>query len=152
MSDSTHLKARNLLADAFAAHGLGSAITNSVRLPGRGMTEEAKAALEVIEALLVERDKAVTSAERADRAYGERNALAVAFTKAALAAGWKAGQGIDNDPEKDWGPEWRHVVYVQLPDGQQVSWHMAPAQLALLQGLPEFDGQWDGTFVARDLR
>ena len=54
MSDSSHLKARNLLADAFVAHGLGSATVNSVRLPGRGMTEESKAALEVVEALLLQ--------------------------------------------------------------------------------------------------
>lgn len=203
MSESSHLKARNLLADAFVAHGLGSNLTNSVRLPGRGMTEETKAALEVVEALLLEREKcrahsellnrflwriagrlgritpgndgvieadpeelfdafmqqhlesgdaATTASARVQRAYSERNALAVAFAKAALAAGWKAGQGTDNDPGKDWDPEWRHVVYVELPTGQQVSWHLSPSELALLEGLPLYDGEWDGTFGARDLR
>lgn len=88
--------------------------------------------------------------ERLNRAYAERNALAVAFTKAAVAAGWTAGRGYDSDPAKAWDPEWRHVVYVDLPDGRQVSWHMAPEQVPLLDGLPEYPGVWDGTFVARD--
>lgn len=87
---------------------------------------------------------------RLDRAYAERNALAVAFAKAALAAGWTAGRGYDADPTKDWTPEWRHVIYVDLPDGRQVSWHLAPAQVPLLEGLPEYPGRWNGTFVARD--
>jgi hypothetical protein len=82
--------------------------------------------------------------------YAERNALAVAFCKAALAAGWKAGRGIDQDPCKDWEPAWRHVVYVDLPNGVQVSWHMHPDQVHLLEGFPEYDKAWDETFVARD--
>lgn len=85
-----------------------------------------------------------------NKVYAERNALAVAFTKAACSAGWSAGRGHDDDPAKDWEPEWRHVLYVDLPDGRQVSWHMAPDQVPALQGIPEYSKGWDGTFVARD--
>lgn len=88
--------------------------------------------------------------KRLTRAYAERNALAVAFAKTALAAGWKAGRGFDDDQAKDWAPEWRHVLYVDLPTGEQVSWHMSPAEVHLLDGLPEYTGEWDGTFLARD--
>ncbi|UZZ64553.1 hypothetical protein [Curvibacter phage PCA1] len=81
--------------------------------------------------------------------YTQRNELAVAFAKAALAAGWLAGRGFDDDKTKDWGDEWRHVVYVALPDGQQVSWHIAPTELHLLDGLPQFTRGWDGTYLGR---
>jgi hypothetical protein len=79
--------------------------------------------------------------------YRQRNNLAIAFCKAALAAGWPAGRGVDDTKEPD--DEWRHVVYVDLPSGDQVSWHMAPCAVHLLEGLPEYKGKWEGTFTAR---
>jgi len=87
---------------------------------------------------------------RLNNAYSQRNALAIAFAKAALAAGWKAGRGYDNNPEKGWDPEWLHVVYVDLPNGQQVSWHMGPDDVKFLDQLPQYDGEWDGTAIGRD--
>lgn len=80
-----------------------------------------------------------------DAVYVQRNELAVAFVKAALAAGWNAGRGTD--PQAD--HEWSNVVYVDLPDGRQVSWHIAPHQAHLLDGLPFYKGEWDRTFVGR---
>lgn len=80
-----------------------------------------------------------------DDVYAQRNELAIAFAKAALAAGWKAGRGTD--PMAD--PEWANVVYVDLPDGRQVSWHISPDCAPLLDGLPQYTGEWDGTFVGR---
>lgn len=80
--------------------------------------------------------------------YRQRNNLAIAFCKAALAAGWKAGRGIDTSKEP--GDEWENVIYVVLPGDTQVSWHIAPSEVHLLKDIPEFDGGWDGTFVARD--
>lgn len=77
--------------------------------------------------------------------YSQRNELAVAFAKAALAAGWKAGRGMDPRATPDWG----NVVYVDLPSGRQVSWHIAPRDVALLADLPQYDGVWDGTFLGR---
>lgn len=92
----------------------------------------------------------LANTERLDRAYSERNALVIAFAKAAVALGWKAGRGFDSDPSKAWDDDWRHVVYVELPDGRQASWHMSPAEVPLLDGLPTYEGGWDGTFLARD--
>ena len=81
-----------------------------------------------------------------DDVYAQRNELTIAFAKAALAAGWKAGKSID--PMAD--PEWANVVYVDLPDGRQVSWHMSPDCVPLLDGLPQYAGTWDGTFIGRE--
>lgn len=88
--------------------------------------------------------------ERLSRAYSERNALAIAFARAAIAAGWPAGRGFDADASKDWDDDWRHVIYADLPNGAQVSWHVSPDEIAMIDGLPEYGGKWDGTFVARD--
>lgn len=84
--------------------------------------------------------------ERIDRAYAERNALAVAFCKMALAAGWPAGKGFDTSMDGGWG--W--LVYVDTPSGQ-VSWHMHPDQAHLVQALPDYAGQWNGTYTARNV-
>lgn len=77
--------------------------------------------------------------------YGQRNRLAIAFALMALGMGWNAGRGLDSDETKD--ANWRHVVYIDLPGGKQVSWHIAPTEVPLLDMLPEYDGQWDGTFL-----
>lgn len=82
--------------------------------------------------------------------YSQRNELAVAFALAAIEAGWKAGRGFDQKIA-DHGdmPGWGHVVYVDTPGGQ-VSWHIAPSDAYLLDSLPPYDGEWDGTFKARN--
>lgn len=77
--------------------------------------------------------------------YAQRNELAVAFAKAAFAAGWPAGRGVDETMP----PEWGNVVYVQLPNGKQVSWHIAPTEASLLTDLPVFTDGWDGTCTAQ---
>lgn len=85
-----------------------------------------------------------------DSVYTQRNALAIGFAKAAIAAGWNAGRGYDDCPEKGWDEGWRHVVYVDLPDGRQVSWHVGPDVVHLLDGLPQYNGKWDGTSHGKD--
>lgn len=112
--------------------------------------EQHDSASPVVKQNLTTQPVAAQLGDRLDRAYAERNALAIAFAKAALAAGWRAGRGYDDDQSKDWAPEWRHVVYVDLPDGRQVSWHMAPAEVELLDRLPQYAGEWNGEFTARD--
>lgn len=84
--------------------------------------------------------------DRLTYAYRQRNALAVAFAKIAHRLGWQVGRGIDGKTENDM--EWRHVVYVDLPDGSQVSWHMAPDDVYLLDGLPCYRGVWNGEYTA----
>ncbi len=112
--------------------------------------EQPDPASPVVKQNLTTQPAAAQLGDRLDRAYAERNALAIAFAKAALAAGWRAGRGYDDDQSKDWAPQWRHVVYVDLPDGRQVSWHMAPAEVELLDRLPQYAGEWNGEFTARD--
>lgn len=82
---------------------------------------------------------------RVDTAYTQRNNAAVALVRMALLLGWPAGRGLDD--KTDNAPEWRHVVYLDLPNGEQVSYHMAPADVPLLEGLPEYAGKWDMKFT-----
>lgn len=80
---------------------------------------------------------------KVDAVYSERNRLAAAFARMAFAAGFKAGKGVDPDETK-----WP-VVYVDTPNGQ-VSWHIAESDQSALEGLPQYNGEWDGKFTARD--
>lgn len=84
---------------------------------------------------------------RVNAVYLQRNELAVAFVKLTLLAGGVAGRGRDDKLETD--ADWSHVVYANLPNGRQVSWHMSPDALPLLEGLPQYAGVWDGSFIAR---
>lgn len=84
--------------------------------------------------------------QRLNRAYSERAYVAAAFARMALAAGFKAGTGLDSS-END--PAWRVVLYVETPAGQ-VSWHIHPDDQWVLEGLPEYGKPWDGTFKSRD--
>lgn len=92
-------------------------------------------------------DYDAVAAER-DRAYAQRNTMAVALVKMALLLGWPAGRGIDG--REDHPVEWRQVVYVQLPGGEQVSYHIAPSEQHLLADLPEFTGDWDGNYTGTE--
>lgn len=113
-------------------------------------------------ALLAERDAVVRQRdqlfaqvkardEKLDAVYSERNALAVALAKTAIAAGYFAGKGVDTTPDTNWDPEWLNVVYVELPGVGQVSWHIGPRDVARLDSLPEYHGEWDGTAHGRDV-
>ena len=86
--------------------------------------------------------------DKLNKAYSERNLLAIAFCKAAISAGWKAGKRYDND-HNNWDDEWRHIITVDIPNGKQVSWHISPEELPYIKDLPEYTGEWDGTFFAR---
>ena len=77
---------------------------------------------------------------RVDTAYHQRNNATVALVRMALLLGWPAGRGLDDKTG-------RHVVYLDLPNGEQVSYHMAPADVPLLDGLPEYAGKWDRKFT-----
>ncbi|MEL4071714.1 hypothetical protein WKW50_16335 [Ochrobactrum sp. GPK 3] len=84
---------------------------------------------------------------RLNKAYSERAYAAAGMARMALALGYKAGIGQDNNEESD--PEWRVVLYVDTPKGQ-VSWHIAPHDQWVLDGLPQYDKPWDGTIRSRD--
>lgn len=77
--------------------------------------------------------------------YTERNRLAIGLVKMALFAGYNAGKGKDPAGE----PGWDNVVYVDLPNGKQVSWHIAPTEIYLLNDIPEYKGEWDKTYLGK---
>lgn len=83
-----------------------------------------------------------------DDLYTSRANLAVAFAKAAIAAGWNAGRGL-HQGECEVG--WENVVYVDLPDGRQVSWHISPQDSFLLAGLPQYNKPWDGSNLSNEM-
>lgn len=94
----------------------------------------------------IEQDSRIEALERVvRRAYSQRANLAVAFAKMAAAQVWPYGRGIDSKTENDM--EWRHVLYVDLPGGEQVSYHFAPEDVHLLDGVPTYRGEWDGKFT-----
>lgn len=100
------------------------------------------------QAILTECADRIKSLEaRIARVYSERTAAAVAMARFALACGYTAGVGKDDN--QSWDDEWRVVLYVDTPRGQ-VSWHIAPEDQPLLVGLPKYEGEWDGTFRSRD--
>ena len=90
-------------------------------------------------------DECAKLKDRVNLAYRQRNNAAIALVKMALMLGWSAGRGIDNKVESD--VEWRHVVYIDLPNGEQVSYHMAPEDVIHLEGLPTYRGKWDGKYT-----
>lgn len=88
------------------------------------------------------------SQELFDRAYSQRAIAVKLLVVLASRLGYGYGWGIDDN--ESWEPEWRKVMYVQMPEGQ-FSWHIAPQDQALFDGVPNFSGKWDGTFLGRDL-
>jgi len=91
--------------------------------------------------------------DRLDAVYHERNQLAIALARLVLVHddlkfSDLAGYGFD--PATG-----RAVVYVTLPSGAQVSWHMSDRitrdwQVNGCTSLPTFSGDWDGTFIGRE--
>lgn len=71
-----------------------------------------------------------------DRAYEERNRL-VAFLARLYPSG-RARTAI-----LGWDPEWHNCVYVDTPLGQ-MSWHYHDRDAWLFEGLPAYEGKWDG--------
>lgn len=81
--------------------------------------------------------------ERKDGAYLERNRCVALLARMAVGLGWRAG--VREHPAEDtaWEPDWRTLVFIDLPTGQ-VSWHFHDSQKGLLGGLPRYHGAWDG--------
>lgn len=77
-------------------------------------------------------------------AYGDRNRCIAALAWLALRHGYRAGVGRHApDPDPTWDPQWRTVIYVELPTGQ-VSWHVPDHDAPLFEGLPAYEPAWDG--------
>ena len=60
-----------------------------------------------------------------DQVYTERAIAAVLAAKLALRSGLQAGVGTDQDEMWKADSRWQVVLFVELPGGGQISWHMA---------------------------
>lgn len=92
-------------------------------------------------------NKISAAEERTNVAYSQRAIAAVSFAHTVIALGGAAGVGRDS--REDQPDEWRVVLYVDTPAGQ-LSWHIAPEDQPMLEGLPEYQGTWDGTYNSSD--
>jgi len=81
---------------------------------------------EVITTLLADRDAV----------YADRNRAVQLAAALAAQLGYRVGLGVDRD-EFDWP-----VLFIDLPGGQQVSWHIARGEI--LPGWDAYEGTWDG--------
>jgi len=89
----------------------------------------------------------MSNLDKLNNAYAQRNCVAILAVKLAIANGLNAGKGKDDNA--DWEDEWRNVIYIDLPNGKQVSWHIAPTEIHLLKDIPEYIGKWDGTYLSK---
>ncbi len=87
--------------------------------------------------------KLAEQTEATNQAYTQRAIAAIAFARTVLANGGSAGIGVDG--REDQPSNWRVVLYVDTPAGQ-LSWHIAPSDQYMLEGIPKYEKQWDGTF------
>jgi hypothetical protein len=71
-----------------------------------------------------------------DSAYLERNQVVAALAKS-------FPSGIAKTAIEGWSEDWHGCVYIDLPTGQ-ASWHYHDSQAYLFEGLPVYEGQWDG--------
>lgn len=73
---------------------------------------------------------------RKDSAYFERNQVVAGLAKC-------FPSGVARTAIEGWSEDWHGCVYINLPTGQ-VSWHFHDSQAHLFDGLPQYNGKWDG--------
>lgn len=74
--------------------------------------------------------------------YKERDlvpALAVAFAQEN-----DVNVGIKQHQGEDWDDDWRNVVFIDLPDFGQVSWHIHKDELINFRYVGAYNDKWDG--------
>jgi len=87
--------------------------------------------------------RAESAEKHLNTAYSQRAIAAISLAHTVLHYGGTAGIGYDN--REDQPSNWRVVLYVDTPAGQ-LSWHIAPDDQPMLEGLPDYSGKWDGTY------
>lgn len=81
--------------------------------------------------------------QQKDGAYQERNQVLALLARMATALGWKVGIGQHPESDTAWEKDWRTILFIELPTGQ-ASWHFHDSEVHLLNGLPFYEGAWDG--------
>lgn len=98
---------------------------------------------ELLQVLQETRARVAELEAQKDAAYAERNQCVAALARLALRLGWRAGTASHPAEDTAWEPDWRTLVFMDLPTGQ-VSWHLHDREAPLLEGLPRYGGPWDG--------
>ncbi len=114
-----------------AAHGdaLGPPLT------GSGLDQYVEASWRYWRVMAALEKLADLKAEK-DSAYEERNQVVAALARL-------FPSGIKRTDIPGWDAEWHGCVYIDLPTGQ-CSWHYHDSQARLFDGLPPYEGEWDG--------
>jgi len=102
----------------------------------------------VLEESTIANVKLADQTQLTNLAYSQRAIAAVAFAHTVIALGGTAEVGKDS--REDRLDCWRVVLYVDTPAGQ-LSWHIAPQDQPMLQGLPEYVGKWDEMYNSADV-
>lgn len=81
--------------------------------------------------------------DQLDSVYAERNLVV------ALALKFAHIQGLDTwigeDKRCDIGSQWKNVVFVKLPNGKQLSWHIHDSEVSQFKFLKrDLEHEWDG--------
>lgn len=91
-----------------------------------------------LRALYEERDALEAQKENA---YAERNQVVACLARMAMILDCKVG--LKKTAIDGWETEWHNCVYIDLPTGQ-VSWHYHDSHAWMFEGLPAYEGEWDG--------
>ena len=85
-----------------------------------------------------------TLREMKNTAYQERDKLVAALSKIALAFGCQAGLAKHPAEDIEWEDDWRNIVFIETPLGEQMSWHIHDSELPLFEHLDSYNKEWDG--------
>ena len=81
---------------------------------------------------------------RKDAAYKERDMVLALAVSALMAHGFPCWLGRHEESDPAWENDWRNIVYVELPRGEQLSWHIHDSELPWFSQLEREDTPWDG--------
>lgn len=82
--------------------------------------------------------------DQKDEAYRERGQCVALIARMALRWGWPVGLAKHPEGDASWDADWRNIVFIELPETGQVSWHLHDSEMPLFAGLPEYTKPWDG--------
>lgn len=75
-----------------------------------------------------------------DEAYSERNKLVALLSKFL-----PSYIGRHEESDKDWEEDWMNIIYIYLPNGIQMSWHIHDDELEYFEHLERKDIVWDNS-------
>lgn len=79
-----------------------------------------------------------------DAVYEERNRVVAGLARLALDGGGDAWRAPHDPDDGSWDPEWRTIIFIVLPGGAQLSWHIHDRERGLFAFLRDGPNAWDG--------